>query len=253
MLNARLRKRWLRGGFTVGAIGPALDLTFPVTVLGAGPADARRARRGRHDWAETLKAAKHPMLILGQGALRRPDGAAILALARALRRERWAWCARTGTASTCCTRRRRGSAGSISASCRGRAGAMSRGILAGCETGEIDAVYLLGADEIDMRRLGTRLRHLSGPSRRRRRAPRRRRAAGRRLYREGRDLRQHRGPRPARPPRRLPAGRCARGLEDPARACPRRWARRCPTIRCAALRAAHGRASIRCFASADDA
>ena len=36
IINARLRKRWLQGGFRVGAIGPALDLTFPVTTLGDG-------------------------------------------------------------------------------------------------------------------------------------------------------------------------------------------------------------------------
>ena len=31
-----------------------------------------------HDFAEVLKAAKKPMIIIGQGALARPDGAAIL-------------------------------------------------------------------------------------------------------------------------------------------------------------------------------
>ncbi len=82
LINARLRKRWLQGGFTVGAIGPALDLTFPVTTLGAGPADLAALAAGRHDWSAALAAAKRPMLILGQGALARADGAAVLAAAR---------------------------------------------------------------------------------------------------------------------------------------------------------------------------
>src|SRR5690348_18432504 len=34
LVNARLRKRYLGGGFHVAAIGPALDLTFPVEMLG---------------------------------------------------------------------------------------------------------------------------------------------------------------------------------------------------------------------------
>src|SRR5215469_7936946 len=34
LVNARLRKRHLRGGFRAAAIGPALDLTFPVEMLG---------------------------------------------------------------------------------------------------------------------------------------------------------------------------------------------------------------------------
>ncbi|HET6469356.1 MAG TPA: NADH-quinone oxidoreductase subunit NuoG, partial [Geminicoccaceae bacterium] len=37
VLNARIRKRWLRGGFTVGRIGPAFPLTYRVHELGAGP------------------------------------------------------------------------------------------------------------------------------------------------------------------------------------------------------------------------
>src|SRR5260370_19790407 len=38
LVNARLRKRHLQGGFRVAAIGPALDLTFPVEMLGDGGA-----------------------------------------------------------------------------------------------------------------------------------------------------------------------------------------------------------------------
>ena len=39
LVNARLRKRYLQGGFRVAAIGPALDLTYPVE-------KSRRRRRG---------------------------------------------------------------------------------------------------------------------------------------------------------------------------------------------------------------
>ncbi len=84
IVNARLRKRWLQGGFKIAAIGPEPDLTFPVTTLGADPATLRALVEGGHPWAETLGTAKYPMLILGQGALCRPDGKAILALGRAL-------------------------------------------------------------------------------------------------------------------------------------------------------------------------
>src|SRR5690348_3413033 len=84
IINARLRKRWLHGGFKAASIGPTLDLAFPVTSLGEGPQALAELAAGRHAWAETLKAAKAPMLVLGQGALARPDGAAVLALARQL-------------------------------------------------------------------------------------------------------------------------------------------------------------------------
>jgi NADH-quinone oxidoreductase subunit G len=109
---------------------------------------------GSHDWAATLKAAKNPMLILGQGALRRPDGAAILALARVLAersgmiREGWNGFNVLHTAAA--------RVGGLDLGLVPSAGGRDLGaILAGCQSGDVEVVYLLGADEIDMRRLGT--------------------------------------------------------------------------------------------------
>ena len=65
------------------------------------------------------------MIVLGQGALRAPDGARVLGAARRIAESVRPGPRRTGTASTCCTAPRRGSAASISALCRGRAAAMS--------------------------------------------------------------------------------------------------------------------------------
>ncbi|MGA8382453.1 MAG: NADH-quinone oxidoreductase subunit NuoG, partial [Stellaceae bacterium] len=84
LVNARLRKRHLKGGFAIAAIGPALDLSFPVEMLGQGGDTLRALAAGEHGWAEQLRAAKKPMLILGQGPLARPDGAQVLAAARTL-------------------------------------------------------------------------------------------------------------------------------------------------------------------------
>jgi NADH-quinone oxidoreductase subunit G len=75
VLNARIRKRWTQGKFPVAYVGPrGLDLTYPARHLGDTPA-AMAA------FAETLKAAQKPMIILGRGALQRADGAAVLAAA----------------------------------------------------------------------------------------------------------------------------------------------------------------------------
>jgi NADH-quinone oxidoreductase subunit G len=84
LVNARIRKRWLAGGLTVAAIGPELDLTYPAQMLGNAPALLAGLRDGSHPFAGVLKGAKKPMLILGAGALARPDGAAILAACWAL-------------------------------------------------------------------------------------------------------------------------------------------------------------------------
>jgi NADH-quinone oxidoreductase subunit G len=148
IINARLRKRWLQGGFAAAAIGPALDSTFPVTMLGKGPETLAALVEGKHEWAETLRAAKQPMLILGQGALARPDGAAILALARQLAenanmvREGWNGFNVLHTAAA--------RVGGLDLGfVPGPGGRDIAGILKGCETGEIEFVYLLGVDEID--------------------------------------------------------------------------------------------------------
>jgi NADH-quinone oxidoreductase subunit G len=153
VLNARIRKRWLAGDFPIGLIGEPADLTYPYAHLGAGPETLQDVADGKHSFAKTLAEADRPMLILGQGALARPDGAAVLALARHLAEETgmvgkdWngfnvlhAAAARVGGLDL----------GFVPA----KGGRDVAGILARAEAGEIKLVYLLGADEIDVDRLG---------------------------------------------------------------------------------------------------
>jgi NADH-quinone oxidoreductase subunit G len=153
VLNARLRKRFLAGGLRAGLIGEAAELTYKVEHLGDGPETLRAIAEGRHDFAEALKQAKRPLLILGMGALARPDGAGVLALARRV-------------ADSCGLVREDWNGFNILHLAAGRVGGLDlgfvpgaggrdvAGILDGAGKGEIDAVYLLGADEIDMNRLG---------------------------------------------------------------------------------------------------
>ena len=148
IINARLRKRWLQTGFQVAAIGPPLALTFPVTSLGPGPQALADLVAAKHAFRETLAKAKHPMLILGQGALSRPDGAAILASARRLAeeagmvREDWQGFNVLHTAAA--------RVGGLDLRfVPGPGGRDTAQILAGCESGEIEVAYLLDADGID--------------------------------------------------------------------------------------------------------
>jgi NADH-quinone oxidoreductase subunit G len=81
VINARIRKRYALGRFPIGFIGPkGLNHTYPVKELGEGP-EALRALLDGHPFADTLRNAKRPMLILGRGAVARADGAAVLAAA----------------------------------------------------------------------------------------------------------------------------------------------------------------------------
>ncbi|MBV9753800.1 MAG: NADH-quinone oxidoreductase subunit G, partial [Hyphomicrobiales bacterium] len=87
VLNARIRKRWLAAKIPIAAIGPEADpvsghgagLTYGVHWLGDRPSVLAGLLDGAHPFAATLREAKRPMLIVGQGALRRADGAAVLA------------------------------------------------------------------------------------------------------------------------------------------------------------------------------
>ena len=145
IINTRIRKRWLKGGLRVANIGEAYDLTYKVEQLGNDPRAIAPC--------EALKNAKNPMVILGSSALARPDGAAIYTAARQLLEQvgglRGDW-----------------NGFNILHHAASRAGALDVGfvpqnngrdiaqIFDACQGGEMELVYLLGADEFDMSLLG---------------------------------------------------------------------------------------------------
>ena len=81
VLNARIRKRYLAGDFPIAAIGEATDLTYQAEFIGAGADTLADLLAGKQSFAETLKNSDKPMILIGQGALTRDDGAAVLASA----------------------------------------------------------------------------------------------------------------------------------------------------------------------------
>jgi len=134
-------------------IGPRVDLTYRYEHLGTGPETLRDIAEGRHGFAQALKKAERPMLILGQGALARSDGAAILALAHRLAeacglvKEGWNGFNVLHTAAS--------RVGGLELSfVPGPGGRDVDGIVTGAGKGDIEFVYLLGADEVDTSKLG---------------------------------------------------------------------------------------------------
>ena len=157
LVNARIRKTWLRGELKVARLGAPVALTYGVEELGTSAATLSAIAAGTHPAFEMLKKAARPMLIVGQGALSRPDGAAVLAACAQIARN-------TGVIGPA------GESGwngfNVLHTAAARVGALdigflpqkggrdTHGILEGATRGEIDFVYLLGADEIDTRQLG---------------------------------------------------------------------------------------------------
>ena len=84
VLNARFRKQWIAGKTRFGVIGEQADLTFDYDYLGAGAKTLSGLAKSKGDFIDALKAAERPAIIIGQGALARTDGAAILKAAAGL-------------------------------------------------------------------------------------------------------------------------------------------------------------------------
>jgi NADH-quinone oxidoreductase subunit G len=84
VLNARLRKQWVAGKLRVGVIGQSADLTYDYDYLGAGSKSLSGLAKSKSDFVAAFKAAKNPAIIVGQGALARADGAAVLKAAAAV-------------------------------------------------------------------------------------------------------------------------------------------------------------------------
>ncbi|MBM3556330.1 MAG: NADH-quinone oxidoreductase subunit G [Alphaproteobacteria bacterium] len=151
MINARLRKRWVQshGKLNVAAIGPKVDLTYPVEWLGDSPSLLAEIAAGRHPFAAALKGASAPVMVVGAGALTRADGAAILGAARSV-------------AEACNLVRGDWNGFNVLHRAASRVGGLdmgfvpgpqgrdTAGILDGAGKGEIEIVFLLGADEVDM-------------------------------------------------------------------------------------------------------
>jgi NADH-quinone oxidoreductase subunit G len=147
IVNARLRKRYLQGGFEAAAIGPLLDLTFPVEMLGTG--GDTLARLDEHDFAQRMGGAKAPMLVLGQGALARPDGAQLLAVARRMAEQ--FGMIRDGWNGFNVLHRAASRVAGLDLGFLPEAGGRDvAGIIGGCRAGDIEVLYLLGADEVEL-------------------------------------------------------------------------------------------------------
>jgi NADH-quinone oxidoreductase subunit G len=78
LVNTRIRKTWLWGDLEIGLIGQADDLTYPYEHIGTNPASIADVLKSDKGFARKFKAANKPMIIIGQGALSRKDGAKIL-------------------------------------------------------------------------------------------------------------------------------------------------------------------------------
>ncbi|MBN4046631.1 NADH-quinone oxidoreductase subunit G [bacterium AH-315-P15] len=144
IINARIRKRYLARGFKgIALIGPANDLTYEYDHLGDDAGILNDF--ANHPFAEVLKSADKPIILIGQGALTRGDGAAILAACAKLAKSNDHWnglnVLHTSPGRV---------AGLDLGFLPGTGGRDVAGIKEGVEKGEISFLYLLNADELSL-------------------------------------------------------------------------------------------------------
>jgi NADH-quinone oxidoreductase subunit G len=145
VLNARIRKHWRASrNFPIGLIGAKAPLTYTYDYLGAGPETL--ADIGRHSFADAMRKAERPLIIVGAEVFARPDGGAVASLAAKAAidlgaiKDGWNGFSVLHTAAS-------------------RVGALDLGFVPAdgglnalqmAAAGTLDLVFLLGADEIDI-------------------------------------------------------------------------------------------------------
>ncbi len=153
VLNARIRKIWSRGALKVGLIGEPVDLTYDVEHLGAGTETLAQLIAGKTAFADVLKSARKPMIILGEGAITREDGGAVLAAAARLAENVGAVSDEWNGFNVLHTAASRVGGLDIGL-VPGEGGLDTGGIQEAAARGDVDVVFLLGADEMDMSSFG---------------------------------------------------------------------------------------------------
>ena len=155
VLNARIRTRYLECGLPIGVVGKISNLNFKNIHLGDDVNALIKLSKGQGAFANILKAVARPMLIVGQGALARGDGFAVLGLTR-----------RIAEKYKMINKAQGWNGFNVLQTAASRVGGLDLGfapgptdrdtetILNSAEQGIIKLVYLLGADEINMDRLG---------------------------------------------------------------------------------------------------
>ena len=149
VMNARIRRRWLDDGLEVARIGVPVDLTYPVTELGDDASVLTAIAAGDHPICRKLGRAKKPMLIIGAGACNREDSNAILNAASSIATEfgvvDGAW-----------------NGFNVLHTAAARVGGLDMGFIPGsksmdtkamlkaAKSGQLDTLYLLAADEMDL-------------------------------------------------------------------------------------------------------
>jgi len=157
VLNARIRKTWRAKNVPIAVIGEQADLTYSYQYLGEGFESLAELAAGKGSFAEVLSKAQRPLVIVGEGAvsnaqLGKQVGRDVIALASKLATgstvaEGWNGFAMLHNAAS--------RVGGMDIGFVPHAGGVcSADQIALAGKGELDVLFLLGADEYDTSAMG---------------------------------------------------------------------------------------------------
>ena len=157
LINARIRKTWRAKGLPIAVIGEQADLTYTYSYLGEGFESVADLVAGKGSFGEILANAKNPLIIVGEGAvshaaLGKQAGRDVIALAAKLATganvaEGWNGFALLHNAAS--------RVGGIDIGFVPHDGGVCSADQIGLAAkGELDVLFLLGADEYDTSAMG---------------------------------------------------------------------------------------------------
>ncbi len=149
LVNTRIRKTQLQNKMPVAIIGSDVDLTYPTIYLGSDAQIIEDLIAGKHPFAANLEKAKNPLIIIGNSIFKRADSygiyASALRLAQKYNAVRDDWNG-LNTLQKAASRVGGLDMGFVPQK-NGRA---TSEIVAACASGDVEVVFLLGADEINV-------------------------------------------------------------------------------------------------------
>ncbi len=152
VLNTRIHRAWFDRDVPIGVIGEKIEVTYDYAHLGETPDALANLAAGEDDFFRVLEKAERPLVVLGMGALMRPDGEGIRALAARLSMKIGA--VSDGWNGFSILHTNMGLPSALEAGCLpGEGGLDTAGILSAAEKGDVSFVWLLGADELPVDRL----------------------------------------------------------------------------------------------------
>ncbi len=147
ILNARIRKAVVNNNMQVAYVGAGIDLNYKYNDLGVNPKVLDEIISGKNSFSKTLKTASKPLIIIGYDALLSPDGEILHSLAKKIAES---FRAEFNVLHKVASRVGGLDLGFVPSG----SGKPTDEILKSCKKGDVEFLYLLGADEIDMASLG---------------------------------------------------------------------------------------------------